>query len=89
MTARDFVFWLQGTLELGKVTKLDEDQVKILREHLDLVFRHDISPPAPGTEDAPKVAADVPDPPSGDELKRKLDALHDQGRAFARSVRFC
>jgi len=48
MTARDFAFWLQGFFELSGHTRLDADQVKMVRNHLNLVFIHDIDPTVPG-----------------------------------------
>jgi len=44
MTSRDFCFWLQGLLELGEVTELTPKQVEILKNHLSLVFVHEIDP---------------------------------------------
>ena len=42
MTSRDFVFWLQGAFELFDAKAgLSADQVKVVKEHLDLVFAHD------------------------------------------------
>lgn len=39
MTAEQFVYWLQGALELGTVTTLDSIQVQIIQDHLDLVLK--------------------------------------------------
>lgn len=53
MTSRDFVYWLQGYFELldPKMTEapfpLGPAQVKCIRDHLQLVFTHDINPPRP------------------------------------------
>ena len=46
MTAEQFVFWLQGFFEISddKATKLNEKQIKIIKNHLGLVFFHDIDP---------------------------------------------
>lgn len=38
MTARDFVYWLQGFFELHDPTALSPLQVQIIKEHLALVF---------------------------------------------------
>lgn len=46
MTARDFCFWLQGLYELGKPVLLNEEQTKLIKLHLDLVFKHEIVPAA-------------------------------------------
>lgn len=38
MTALEFCYWLQGYFELGGDTKLTEDQVKMIKQHLYYVF---------------------------------------------------
>lgn len=38
MTTENFTYWLQGALELGQVQSFNEDQVRIIQDHLDLVF---------------------------------------------------
>jgi hypothetical protein len=38
MNEREFCYWLQGLLELSDTKTLDEKQVKIIRDHLNLVF---------------------------------------------------
>lgn len=48
MQSRDFCFWLQGFFEMTQDTadnlSLNSTQVKLIKEHLDLVFRHDTEP---------------------------------------------
>ncbi len=50
MTSRDFCFWLQGYLEINRANGapelpvLNTSQVRMIAEHLDLVFAHDIAP---------------------------------------------
>lgn len=44
MQSRDFCYWLQGAIELGRVSSLDEGQMVTLRKHLDMVFVHEIDP---------------------------------------------
>lgn len=44
MTSRDFAFWLQGTFELGDIKTLNEKQVQTIKNHLKLVFFHEIDP---------------------------------------------
>ena len=44
MTSRDFAYWLQGLLEIGKPETLNKEQVEIIKNHLNLVFKHDIDP---------------------------------------------
>lgn len=38
MDSVQFTYWLQGALELGQVRSFNEDQVRIIQDHLDLVF---------------------------------------------------
>jgi hypothetical protein len=45
MTSRDFVYWLQGFIELRKPGGgMSEAQVKLIEKHLALVFKHEIDP---------------------------------------------
>lgn len=44
MRSRDFCYWLQGFFELSKDNRgLTEDQVRMIRAHLNLVFKEDDS----------------------------------------------
>lgn len=51
MQTRDFCFWLQGLLEVGRVTQLDAEQTAMVKQHLALVFQHD--PTITGVEHEP------------------------------------
>lgn len=72
MTSRDFVYWLQGYFEIGGVTNdtLSPEQVNVIRQHLALVFVHEIDPSAGPPEHqaklnevhAPKHPADASKP---------------------------
>lgn len=44
MTSRDFVYWLQGFMELQDPQGLTTAQVKVLKNHLAMVFKHEIDP---------------------------------------------
>ena len=53
MQSRDFVYWLQGFFELQsmasegqkpEVAGLTSAQVSVIRNHLNLVFKHEIDP---------------------------------------------
>ena len=46
MTSRDFAFWLQGFFELAETSNLNEKQVEMIKNHLSMVFIHDIDPKA-------------------------------------------
>jgi hypothetical protein len=38
MTPENFVYWLQGMLEIGNVKKLNKEQVNIIKDHIKLVL---------------------------------------------------
>ena len=40
MTAKEFCYWLQGSLELNENKSLNEKQTEILKRHLNMVFEH-------------------------------------------------
>ena len=44
MQSRDFAFWLQGFFEVSRAKTLDEEQVALVKRHLNLVFVHEIDP---------------------------------------------
>lgn len=45
MTSKDFCYWLQGFFELSEPNKaLTPEQVKTIKNHLKLVFLHEIDP---------------------------------------------
>ena len=51
MTSRDFCYWLQGYFEMADVDynqkpklELNPSQVEMLRNHLKMVFAHEIDP---------------------------------------------
>ncbi len=39
MTPENFCYWLQGLLEIGNPSTLDAQQVLIIKDHLNLVFK--------------------------------------------------
>lgn len=62
MTSRDFVYWLQGHIELaskgaGSFGPLSPTQVKCIADHLALVFVHEIDPSAGGSVEQAKLNA--------------------------------
>ena len=44
MNTIDFCFWLQGCFEVNDLKELNETQTKIVKDHLNLVFKHEIDP---------------------------------------------
>lgn len=39
MTTEQFTYWLQGYFELSGATSLNEEQVKVIKEHIVLVLK--------------------------------------------------
>lgn len=50
MTPRDFCYWLQGYFEVANSPMLNDDQARIVKNHLALVFKHEIDTPDPTGE---------------------------------------
>lgn len=44
MKPENFCYWLQGYFELSWSNELTQDQVNTIKNHLNLVFVHDIDP---------------------------------------------
>lgn len=44
MTSRDFAYWLQGFFEVSKSEAITKEQTKVIKTHLNLVFKHEIDP---------------------------------------------
>jgi hypothetical protein len=44
MKSTEFAYWLQGFFELSESNTLSERQVGIIKNHLNLVFYHEIDP---------------------------------------------
>jgi len=75
MTSRDFAFWLQGLFALHVPERLDERQTRLIKQHLSLVFIHEIDP---SHSDDPKVQGAlqaVHDGVDVNELRERLETL--------------
>lgn len=71
MQSRDFVYWLQGFLEVasadGEIPTLTPNQIKMIQKHLNLVFKHEIDPGFNDLEELQKIhnaGPPKPKPPS-------------------------
>ena len=42
MTSRDFAYWLQGYFEINDPKTINKEQTQIIKNHLNLVFKHEI-----------------------------------------------
>ena len=66
MTSRDFCFWLQGFFEISDKDSVIEKctlttgQIEAIRNHLNLVFKHEIDP-AMGTPEVQNVLQEIHD----------------------------
>ena len=47
MKSVEFCYWLQGLFELGEVETLSARQTELIKQHLHLVFVHEIDPSYP------------------------------------------
>jgi hypothetical protein len=75
--ARDFCYWLQGLFELQDPKTLDERQTRLIKQHLNLVFIHEIDP---SHSDDPMVQGALQAVHDGidvNELRDKLKELED------------
>ncbi len=44
MNTIDFCFWLQGYFEIHGKAEITRDQAEVIKDHLNLVFKHEIDP---------------------------------------------
>lgn len=58
MDSKSFCYWLQGLFEIGNPKQLDETQTRIIKQHLGLVFFHEIDP---SYSDNPEVQSQMND----------------------------
>lgn len=84
MNSVDFCFWLQGFFEISDTHELTPKQVEIIKNHLNLVFVHEIDPlresQTPVTKNVldsihsppPVLNGPIGDPPwSGNDMKMR------------------
>lgn len=71
MKSRDFCYWLQGYFELNAPATIGEKETQLVKQHLALVFKHEIDPSMPdptgemqaihdGNPVPPKIGGDGP-----------------------------
>jgi hypothetical protein len=75
MTSKDFVYWLQGFFELSDPNQpLTEKQVQTIKNHLKLVFLHEIDPSYSDDPTVQKIFQNIHDgkkPLEGLDIKNK------------------
>lgn len=70
MKPTEFCYWLQGFFELSQSTQLSEKQVQMIKNHLAMVFYHEIDP---------SYTKDVENSEKHQEI---LNELHDGGSSI-------
>lgn len=53
MNSIDFCFWLQGYFEISNSEDVTPEQVRIIKNHLNLTFKHEIDPLREGETPTP------------------------------------
>ena len=44
MNTIDFCYWLQGYFEISGDSEISKEQAEVIKNHLNLVFKHEIDP---------------------------------------------
>ena len=44
MTSRDFCYWMQGFFEISGAKEVTPEQLTVIKNHLNMVFKHEIDP---------------------------------------------
>lgn len=57
MTSRDFAYWLQGYFEIACPTTAGENELSMIKKHLEMVFVHEIDPSHGDPEEQAKLNA--------------------------------
>lgn len=50
MKSRDFCYWLQGAIEVGQLTEITGVAFEEVKNHLNMVFIHEIDPSFPKSQ---------------------------------------
>lgn len=58
MNAENFAYWLKGFFELTNTTTLNENQIKMIKEHLNLVFNKVTAPLEPENTKSEELVSD-------------------------------
>lgn len=91
MTSNQFVFWLQGFFELSEPNSpLTEKQVQTIKNHLQLVFLHEIDPSYSDDPTVQKIFQNIHDgkkPLDGVKLEKPEKFSHNQNRPGERLIK--
>ena len=91
MTSREFCYWLQGSFELSEPNiPLTEKQVQIIKNHLKLVFLHEIDPSYSGDPTVQRIFQNVHDgkkPLDGIKLEKPERFSHNQNLPGERLIK--
>ncbi len=68
MKMQEFCYWLQGYFEINAHydQSLNGNQVQMIKNHLKMVFKHDIDPSYPSNQQATLNAMHSPPGPNGE-----------------------
>lgn len=75
MTTRDFVYWLQGYFEISDTKTMTEREIGVVKNHLNLVFKHDIDPSFGLTPEQDKESQDIHDGNRPWNIRRDSDLV--------------
>lgn len=50
MTSVQFCYWLQGVFEVAELNSLNYKQTQMIKDHLNMVFIHEIDPSYPESQ---------------------------------------
>jgi hypothetical protein len=91
MTSRDFAFWLQGFFELAgdDAASLVPEQVHLIKQHLSLVFVHEIDPSQGGPEHQAKLNAIHNAPPAAPTSLQEINAYNEKAKQNGQPLMRC
>lgn len=91
MTSKDFCYWLQGLFELSEPNiALTEKQVQTIKNHLKLVFLHEIDPSYSDDPTVQKIFQNIHDgkkPLDGLDIKNKTTPIDWNNRPGNRQIK--
>ena len=70
MNTIDFCFWLQGYFEIHGKDEISAKQAEIIKNHLNLVFKHEIDPLREEQTTTPATVLNHTHSPKNDKLVR-------------------
>jgi hypothetical protein len=87
MTSKDFVYWFQGFFELSDTKTLDEKQVQTIKNHLKLVFLHEIDPSYSDDKTVQQIFQNIHDgkkPLEGIDIRKPVSGRHNDSNVIVK-----